>query len=145
MRCRPGSSPFSKALSAGSLPMTRSPGLRGFSTGATSLAVTERQGVCPDHANSAVALGRCLKLHGRYCSGYLGDIGIPLPDGPIEFAAWFEVSPDDPWHSFDARNTMPCNGRIPMARGRDATDVAIATTLGPCMLAGFQVLTDEVG
>ena len=33
----------------------------------------------------------------------------------------------------------------PLARGRDATDVAISTTFGPCTLAGFRVVTDEVG
>jgi transglutaminase-like putative cysteine protease len=69
---------------------------------------------------------------------------MPPPYGPMDFAAWFEVFLDDRWHTFDARNNTPRIGRILMARGRDATDVAIATTFGPCTLAGFSVTTDEV-
>jgi hypothetical protein len=42
------------------------------------------------------------------------------------------------------RHNRPRIGRILMARGRDATDVAISTSFGPCTLAGFKVVTDEV-
>jgi transglutaminase-like putative cysteine protease len=62
----------------------------------------------------------------------------------MDFAAWFEVYLDDGWHIFDARNNTPRIGRILMARGRDATDVAIVTTFGLCTLTGFSVFTDEV-
>jgi transglutaminase-like putative cysteine protease len=62
----------------------------------------------------------------------------------MDFAAWFEAYLDDHWHTFDARNNTPRIGRILMARGRDATDVAIATTFGPCTLSGFSVFTEEV-
>lgn len=113
-------------------------------TRSASEAFHDRRGVCRDYAHLAVAFCRCLNIPARYCTGYLGDIGMPPPYGPMDFAAWFEVYLDDKWHTFDARNNTPRIGRILMARGRDATDVAIATTFGPCMLAGFQVFTDEL-
>ena len=103
-----------------------------------------RRGVCRDYAHLAITLCRCLNIPARYCTGYLGDIGMPPPYGVMDFAAWFEVYLDDGWHTFDARNNQPRIGRILVARGRDATDVAIATTFGPCTLAGFRVMTDEV-
>jgi transglutaminase-like putative cysteine protease len=114
------------------------------STRTASEAFEERRGVCRDYAHLAVTLCRCLNIPARYCTGYLGDIGVPPPHGPMDFAAWFEVYLDDRWHTFDARNNTPRIGRILMARGRDATDVAIATTFGLCTLSGFSVFTDEV-
>ena len=109
-----------------------------------SEAFSERRGVCRDYAHLAVALCRCMNIPARYCSGFLGDISIPPPYGPMDFAAWFEVYLDDRWHTFDARNNTPRIGRILMARGCDATDVAIVTTFGLCTLTGFSVFTDEV-
>ena len=113
-------------------------------TRTASEAFAERVGVCRDYAHLAVALCRCVNIPARYCTGYLGDIGVPPPYGPMDFAAWFEVYLDGAWHTFDARNNTPRTGRILMARGRDATDVAIVTSFGPCQLAGFEVFTDEV-
>ncbi|HEY4252274.1 MAG TPA: transglutaminase family protein [Roseomonas sp.] len=113
-------------------------------TRTASEAFTEQRGVCRDYAHLAIALCRCVNIPARYCTGYLGDIGTPPPYGPMDFAAWFEVYLDDRWHTFDARNNTPRIGRILMARGRDATDVAIVTTFGPCTLSGFSVFTDEV-
>jgi transglutaminase-like putative cysteine protease len=113
-------------------------------TRTASEAHHERLGVCRDYAHLAVTLCRCVNIPARYCTGYLGDIGMPPPYGPMDFAAWFEVFLDDRWHTFDARNNTPRIGRILMARGRDATDVAIVTSFGPCTLAGFTVFTDEV-
>jgi transglutaminase-like putative cysteine protease len=113
-------------------------------TRSASEAQAEQRGVCRDYAHLAVAFCRCLNIPARYCTGYLGDIGMPPPYGPMDFAAWFEVWLDDAWHTFDARNNTPRIGRILMARGRDATDVALATTFGPCTLADFRVFTDEV-
>jgi transglutaminase-like putative cysteine protease len=107
-------------------------------------AFNERTGVCRDYAHLAIALCRCMNLPARYCTGYLGDIGIPPPYGPMDFAAWFEVYIGGQWHTFDARNNVPRIGRVLMARGRDATDVAISTTFGPNTLAGFKVWTDEI-
>jgi transglutaminase-like putative cysteine protease len=107
-------------------------------------AYMERNGVCRDFAHLAVTLCRCMNIPARYCTGYLGDIGIPLSDAPMDFSAWFEVYLGDRWYIFDARHNRPRIGRIVMARGRDATDVALSTTFGPCLLTGFTVTTDEL-
>jgi len=105
---------------------------------------TGQRGVCRDFAHLAITLCRCMNIPARYCTGYLGDIGIPPVDAPMDFSAWFEAYLGGRWHIFDARHNTPRIGRILMARGRDATDVALATTFGPCTLVSFQVMTDEV-
>ena len=108
----------------------------------------ERQGVCRDFAHLAVALCRCMNIPARYCTGYLGDIGVPVGDTPMDFSAWFDAyldGPDGPqWYTFDARHNFPRIGRLLMARGRDATDVALSTSFGSARLALFDVITDEV-
>src|SRR5690348_10445915 len=104
----------------------------------------ERQGVCRDFAHLAVAFCRCMNIPARYCTGYLGDIGIEAIDEPMDFSAWFEVYLSGHWHTFDARHNTPRIGRILMGRGRDASDVAISTTFGNCTLASFRVITDEL-
>jgi transglutaminase-like putative cysteine protease len=107
-------------------------------------AFNERAGVCRDYAHLAIALCRCMNIPARYCTGYLGDMGTPPPYGVMDFAAWFEVYLGGTWHTFDARNNVPRIGRVLIARGRDAADVAIATTFGPNTLEKFQVWTDEI-
>jgi transglutaminase-like putative cysteine protease len=107
-------------------------------------AFTEGRGVCRDFAHLAVTLCRCMNVPARYCTGYLGDIGVPLDDAPMDFSAWFEAYLGDRWHTFDARHNKPRVGRILMARGRDATDVAIVTSFGACKMATFKVTTQEV-
>jgi len=107
-------------------------------------AYQERQGVCRDFAHLAITLCRCMNIPARYCTGYLGDIGIPPVDAPMDFSAWFDVYLGGRWHTFDARHNRPRIGRILMARGRDATDTALTTTFGPARLVGFDVHTDEV-
>jgi transglutaminase-like putative cysteine protease len=104
----------------------------------------ERTGVCRDFAHLAIAFCRCLNIPARYCTGYLGDIGMPPPYAPGDFAAWFEVYLAGAWHTFDARNNTPRIGRVLIARGRDAADVAITTTFGPNTLESFTVWTDEM-
>ena len=94
-------------------------------------AFSERKGVCRDYAHLAIAFCRCMNIPARYCTGYLGDIGMPPPYGPMDFAAWFEAYLDGHWHTFDPRNNVPRIGRVLIARGRDATDVAISNTFGP--------------
>ncbi len=103
----------------------------------------EGRGVCRDFAHLAITLCRCMNVPARYCTGYLGDIGVPPEPDPMDFSAWFEVYLGDRWYTFDARHNTPRIGRILMARGRDATDVAITTSFGPNTLAGFKVVTDE--
>jgi transglutaminase-like putative cysteine protease len=107
-------------------------------------AWNEGRGVCRDYAHLAIALCRCVNIPARYCSGYLGDIGMPPPYGPMDFAAWFEAWLGDRWYTFDARNNTPRIGRVLMARGRDACDAALASTFGPNTLDYFKVWTDEV-
>jgi transglutaminase-like putative cysteine protease len=104
----------------------------------------EQKGVCRDFAHLAVTFCRCMNIPARYCTGYLGDIGVPIDPNPMDFSAWFEVYLGGRWYTFDARHNTPRIGRIVMARGRDATDVAISTAFGPSKLAGFKVVTDEV-
>ena len=104
----------------------------------------EQQGVCRDFAHLAVTLCRCMNVPARYATGYLGDIGVPPDEAPMDFSAWFEVFLGGRWYTFDARHNAPRIGRIVMARGRDATDVAIVTSFGDCRLSGFKVVTDEV-
>ena len=104
----------------------------------------ERMGVCRDYAHLAIALCRCMNIPARYCTGYLGDMGTLPPYGVMDFAAWFEVYLGGGWHTFDARNNVPRIGRVLIARGRDAADVAIATTFGPNTLESFKVWTDEI-
>jgi len=107
-------------------------------------AFKDRHGVCRDFAHLAITLCRCMNIPARYCTGYLGDIGVPPVDAPMDFSAWFDVYLDGRWYTFDARHNQPRIGRILMARGRDATDVAISTAFGRAELAGFKVVTDEV-
>jgi len=105
----------------------------------------ERRGVCRDFAHLAITLCRCLNIPARYCTGYLGDIGVPKDPSPMDFAGWLEVYLGGSWHTFDPRNNTPRIGRVLIARGRDAADVAIATTFGPNTLQSFRVWTDEIG
>ena len=107
-------------------------------------AYDERRGVCRDFAHLAITFCRCLNIPARYCTGYLSDVGLPPPYAEMDFAAWMEVYLGGAWHMFDPRNNAPRAGRILMARGRDASDVAISTTFGPNWLTGFKVWTDEL-
>jgi transglutaminase-like putative cysteine protease len=107
-------------------------------------AYFDRTGVCRDYAHLAVAFCRCMNIPARYCTGYLGDIGVPKTAAPMDFAAWFEAYLDGHWYTFDARNNTPRIGRVLIARGRDAADVAISNAFGVNTLASFRVWTDEV-
>lgn len=106
-------------------------------------AFEERRGVCRDYAHLAIALCRCMNIPARYCTGYLGYIGVPPTPDPVDFSAWFEAYLGGRWHTFDARNNTPRIGRVLIARGRDAADVAISTTFGPNTLSSFSVVTEE--
>ena len=112
-------------------------------TAAESFA--EQRGVCRDYAHLAVTFCRCMNIPARYCTGYLGDIGVPPVDFPMDFSAWFDVYLSGQWFTFDARHNFPRIGRILMARGRDATDVAISTSFGTSVLADFNVTCEQVG
>ena len=104
----------------------------------------ERAGVCRDYMHLAITFCRCLNIPARYCTGYLGDIGVPLVPAPMDFSAWFEVFLGGQWYAFDARNNVPRVGRLLMARGRDAADVALTTTFGVNQLLSFKIGTVEI-
>jgi transglutaminase-like putative cysteine protease len=103
----------------------------------------ERVGVCRDFTHLAITLCRCCNIPARYCTGYLGDIGVPPAEAPMDFSAWFEAYLGGQWYPFDARNNTPRIGRVLMARGRDAADVALTTIFGENRLQSFRVWTDE--
>jgi len=104
---------------------------------------TERVGVCRDFQHLAVTFCRALNIPARYVTGYLGDIGIPPTYTPMDFSAWFEVYLNNRWWTADARHNRPRIGRVLMAVGRDASDVAITTSFGIANLTHFSVVTDE--
>ncbi len=111
----------------------------------TALDVFEnRFGVCRDFQHLAVTLCRALNIPARYATGYLGDIGVPISPMPMDFSAWFEVFLEGRWWTFDARHNQPRVGRVLMAVGRDASDVALTTSFGAAYLRQFTVITDEV-
>jgi transglutaminase-like putative cysteine protease len=103
----------------------------------------EGTGVCRDFTHLAITFCRCMNIPSRYCTGYLGDIGVPATP-PMDFSAWLEVFLGGAWHVFDARNNVPRIGRVLMARGRDAADVALTTTFGLSQLDEFTVWADEM-
>lgn len=111
----------------------------------TALQVyNERRGVCRDYAHLAITFCRCMNIPARYCTGYLGDIGVPATNAPMDFSGWFEAYLGGVWYPFDARNNVPRIGRVLIARGRDAADVAISTAFGVNTLESFSVWTDEI-
>jgi len=104
----------------------------------------ERQGVCRDFQHLAISFCRSMNIPARYATGYLGDIGVPASPAAMDFSAWFEVYLEDRWWAFDARHNQPRIGRVLMAVGYDAADVALTTSFGPTIMCGFSVVTDEV-
>ena len=105
---------------------------------------TDGKGVCRDFMHLAVAFCRCMNIPARYVTGYLGDIGVPTAPYPMDFSAWFEVYLGGRWHTFDARHNQRRIGRVLMAIGRDAADVALTTNFGSAKLLKFHVITDEL-
>ena len=103
----------------------------------------ERRGVCRDFTHLAITLCRCMNIPARYATGYLGDIGVPAGDLPMDFSACYQVFLGGKWHIFDARHSVRRIGWILLAVGRDAADCAITTSFGPHTLEKFTVWTDE--
>ena len=85
-----------------------------------------------------------MNIPARSCTGYLGDIGVPASDAPMDFAALFDAYVGGQWYAFEARNSIPRIGRVLIARGRDAANVAISTTFGANALHSSTVLTEGV-
>ena len=105
---------------------------------------TSGEGVCRDFSHLALTFCRCMNIPARYVTGYMGDIGVPPAPYPMDFSGWFEVFLGGRWHTFDARHNVPRIGRIVMAIGRDAADVALTTNFGRATLKKFLVISDEV-
>jgi transglutaminase-like putative cysteine protease len=105
---------------------------------------TERQGVCRDFQHLAITFLRALNIPARYVTGYLGDIGVSASPSPMDFSAWAEAYVGDAWRTIDARHNQPRIGRVLMARGRDAVDVALTTSFGNTTLTEFSVWADEL-
>lgn len=107
-------------------------------------AYREQVGVCRDYTHLAITFCRCLNIPSRYCTGYLGDFGVPPDPAPMDFSAWFEVYLGGAWYAFDARHNVPRIGRVLMAHGRDAADVAFTTSFGVNRLETFRVGSTNV-
>ena len=101
------------------------------------------RGVCRDFSHLALTFMRCMNIPARYATGYMGDIGVPVVL-PMDFSGWFEAYLGGRWYTFDARHNKPRIGRIVMAVGRDAADVALTTNFGRAILKKFLVISDEV-
>jgi transglutaminase-like putative cysteine protease len=104
---------------------------------------TERIGVCRDFQHLAITMSRCQNIPARYVTGYLGDVRWPYT-GVGDFSAWYEVWLDGRWQTMDARHNEARPGRVLMAAGRDAADVAITTSFGSSELRHFYVESNEV-
>lgn len=118
--------------------------MKARATRSASEAYSEGVGVCRDYTHLAIAFCRCMNIPARYCTGYLGDIGMAPPYPPGDFAAWMEVFLDGAWWTFDPRNNMPRIGRVLVASGRDAADVPLLQSFGRNVLNRFEVWTDEI-
>lgn len=103
---------------------------------------TERTGVCRDFQHLAITFCRALNIPARYATGYLGDFGVPVSPNPMDFSAWFEVYLSGRWWTMDARHNCQRLGRVLMAIGRDASDVALTTSFGAANLTHFTVVSD---
>ncbi|PVB62080.1 transglutaminase family protein [Labrenzia sp. 011] len=112
-------------------------------TRTASQTLAEGRGVCRDFTHLAISFCRCMNIPARYCTGYLSDIGEPLPHPPGDFAAWMEVYLDGQWWMFDPRNNVPRYARVLIAHGRDASDVPLTQTFGNNTLTEFKVWTEE--
>ncbi len=114
------------------------------STRTAMQAYGQKVGVCRDFTHLAITLTRAMNIPARYATGYLGDIGVPPDDSPMDFSAWYEVFLGGKWWTMDARHNKVRIGRVVMARGRDAVDCALTTAYGVTILKKFHIITDEI-
>ncbi|NVK20519.1 MAG: transglutaminase family protein [Methylocystaceae bacterium] len=118
--------------------------MKADATRTAAQTLTGGYGVCRDFTHLGIAFCRCMNIPARYCTGYLSEIGRPLPHPPDDFAAWMEVFLDGQWWTFDPRNNTRRTGRILVARGRDAADVPLTHIFGPGTLSAFEVVTQKL-
>ncbi len=105
---------------------------------------SSRLGVCRDYTHLAISFCRALNIPARYVFGYLPDLESPVQPEAMDFAAWMEVWLGDRWWTFDPRNNTRRKGRTVIGRGRDASDVAMATTFGGPTLHQMTVKAHEI-
>jgi transglutaminase-like putative cysteine protease len=112
----------------------------GVSNGSTTAADTlrDRAGVCRDFSHIGMSLCRALRIPARMVVGYLYRLE------PMDLHAWFEAFVDGRWYTFDATQEEPRGGRIAIAYGRDAADVALITEFGPLKTKDMRVWVDKL-
>lgn len=94
----------------------------------SAVEVNQRgEGVCRELAHLGIALCRGLCIPARMVVGYLHELT------PMDFHAWFEAYVGGRWYTFDATQPVPKGGRVTVAYGRDAADVAIFNQFGPAL------------
>jgi len=93
-------------------------------------------GVCRDFAHVGIALVRALHVPARMVVGYLHGLE------PMDLHAWFEAYVGDRWYTFDATQAEPRGGRVVLAYGRDAADVAFISNWGPLTTTAMRVWAD---
>ncbi len=109
----------------------------GVSTASTDALDTlaHGAGVCRDFAHVGIGLCRSLQIPARMVVGYLYQLE------PMDLHAWFEAFVGGRWYTFDATQDAPRGGRIVLAYGHDAADVAFISDYGlqPLQLDDMQV------
>jgi transglutaminase-like putative cysteine protease len=110
----------------------------GVSNASTSAVDTEKKsaGVCRDFSHLGITLCRALRIPARMVVGYLYQLD------PMDLHAWYEAWIGGRWYTFDATQKSPRGGRIIVAYGRDAADVAFITEYGP-LKSKVKVWVDE--
>jgi transglutaminase-like putative cysteine protease len=107
----------------------------GTSDASTDAAATldAGAGVCRDFAHVGIALTRALRIPARMVVGYL--LGLD----PMDLHAWFEAYVGGRWYTFDATQEQAKGGRVVVAYGRDAADVAFISNYGPLQTIAMRV------
>lgn len=98
----------------------------------------QREGVCRELAHLGIALCRGLCIPARMVVGYLHGLK------PMDFHAWFEAYVGGRWYTFDPTQANPIGGRVTVAYGRDAADVAIFNQYGPALYPREMVVRVEL-
>ena len=113
----------------------------GASDGSTSAIETlrDRAGVCRDFSHLGISLCRALQIPARMVVGCLYGLD------PMDMHAWFEAFVGGRWYTIDATQPKPRGGRIIVAYGRDAADVALFTEYGPIEVKKMHVSVEQPG
>lgn len=97
------------------------------------------RGVCRDMAHLGIACCRALSIPARLVVGYLETLA------PMDLHAWFEAYIGNRWYTFDPTQGDLQGGRIAIAFGRDAADVAVYTQFGePVELLNIHVTVERI-